>query len=351
MKAYSYNGDGYPKPSSDIFNDAWPVQFLPGFSAFYNDYHHNTVLLIHDEQSDAWLPLRIFSIKVFTFGQILHAPVKQATELTAQDQTVFFNRMNDFLRVNNICQRLMQPHPMGISLGVPQQGESCVFGTYINDLQAQDDEALLFTFDPKYRKAVQHSIKHNARVLFGREAFDDFYKLYTATTERAGIHRDPVEYFQSELKHLGDEHVDIGVVYDEQHPIGAVYMIWSRYAALCTHAGSGGVESKLYGGMKYLHYAMMLRMKARGVKFYDLVGVRINSSHPGLQGVFRFKKGFGGVLKTGFLWKADLKPLPMKLFDLMILVKQKGKKGEGDIIDQENRAPQAFTAAEAEENA
>jgi lipid II:glycine glycyltransferase (peptidoglycan interpeptide bridge formation enzyme) len=129
-------------------------------------------------------------------------------------------------------------------------------------------------------------------------------------------------------------HTDLGVVYDENGPIGGIYMLWSKYSALCTHAGSGGVESKLYGGMKHLHYAMMLRMKERGVKLYDLVGVRINSSNAALQGVFRFKKGFGGILREGYLWKTDLSPLP-RIYDLVLLLKNRGRKAHGDIIDQE----------------
>ena len=110
-------------------------------------------------------------------------------------------------------------------------------------------------------------------------------------------------------------------------------MIYSEYAAFCTHAGSGG-ESKLYGGMKHLHYEMMKLLRDRGVKKYDLVGVRIGGHNPALEGVFRFKRGFGGQLKEGYLWKADSDGLHLKLYDMMSKLKNPNLKP--DIIDQES---------------
>jgi lipid II:glycine glycyltransferase (peptidoglycan interpeptide bridge formation enzyme) len=77
----------------------------------------------------------------------------------------------------------------------------------------------------------------------------------------------------------------------------------------------------------------MKLMKARGVRRYDFVGVRLNNTNPALEGIFRFKKGFGGDLKAGYLWKTDLDPERSKLYDSLMKVKLRGKK-VADIIDQ-----------------
>jgi len=74
-------------------------------------------------------------------------------------------------------------------------------------------------------------------------------------------------------------------------------------------------------------------MKESGVNKYDLVGVRIGNNDPALEGVFRFKKGFGGELKKGFLWKTDINPLKAKMYDLLIKIKHPNNKYK-DIIDQ-----------------
>ena len=133
---------------------------------------------------------------------------------------------------------------------------------------------------------------------------------------------------------MRDDHVTTGVVYDNNEPIGGIFMLHSRFAALCTHAGSRG-ESKLYGAMKFLHAEMMKKLKEQQILKYDLVGVRIGNIDPALEGIFRFKKGFGGDLKTGYLWKIDIQPMRAKMYDLLVKIKHNGTKYK-DIIDQVN---------------
>ena len=167
---------------------------------------------------------------------------------------------------------------------------------------------------------------------FGEEVHKDFYFLYSMTTQRAGIHQDTQKYIDDCRKYLGNENTLTAVVYDRDQPIGAIFINYSKHTSLCTHAGSVGT-SKLYGGIKYLHYETMKKLRDIGVQKYDLVGVRIGSHHEALEGVFRFKKGFGGNLKEGFLWKMDLANTTIKVYDLIQKIKNRDIKT--DIIDQE----------------
>jgi FemAB family len=331
MIVYSYTGSG--KSPENIFSDESPIQFLKGFSMFYNDYHGNEVKILYSEKLDAYIPIRYFKVKVFRFAQILHAPICNNVELEADAQQHFFEELVAYHQENELCQRFIQPHPYGILKAVPQGAQSCPFGTYINELSVMTEEELLFSFDPKYRKSVNHAEKNGAVIKFGKDQFNVFYELYRQTTERAGIHCDPVSYFEKLYKNLGEEYVEIGVVYDQDQAIGSILLIATKYSALCTHAGSGG-ESKLYGGMKMLHYQMMLRLKHRGVRLYDLVGVRINSNNESLEGIFRFKKGFGGTLKEGYLWKMDIAKVQTKVFDMMMRIRYRSQTFR-DIIDEE----------------
>jgi hypothetical protein len=332
MKIYSYIDQAEHDPEN-IFSDESPLQFQKGFSAFYQNYLHNEVKILYSEISNAFIPIRYFKLKVFRFAQILHAPIRNNTELDASEQQQFFEELIEFHRSNQLCQRFIQPHPYGILKAVPQGAQSCPFGTYINRLGEMTDEQILHSYDMKYRKSVNHADKNGAVIRFGKEQFDTFYSLYKKTTARAGIHCDPVEYFDALYKNLGEDYIETGVVYDQDQPIGSIFLLYTKYAALCTHAGSGG-ESKLYGGMKLLHYRMMQRLKARGVKIYDLVGVRINSNNEALEGIFRFKKGFGGELKEGYLWKMDIAPVQSKVFDMMMKLRYRSQLR--DIIDEES---------------
>ncbi len=333
MIVYSFTDHKYPKPPGDIFGKSWPVQYSEGFSYFYKHYYHQSIIFLYDTNCKAWIPLATHTAKFIKFGQVLHAPVRLSCELDSRQQKIFFERMLKFLKSKRIIHRLLQPHPAGISMAVPENCKSVQFGTYITDLSPHlSAQNILDTFDPKYKKAIQHSIKNGARIVFGPLCYNDFYKVYLQTCSRNQLHVDPEKYFDQLRKILGPESTETGVVYDDQKPIGGLFTIYSEYAALCTHAGSNG-PSPLYGGMKFLHYEMMKHLQSKGVQQYDLVGVRIGSQDPALEGIFKFKKGFGGTLKEGYLWKTDLQPSPLVLYDWIQRIRNINL--HGDIIDKE----------------
>jgi hypothetical protein len=336
MRLLSYFNSADRDHLSVLNNDGLPIQFLHEFADFYDAHYNEKIFIVFSERLEAYLPFRVQNSKTFKLGQILHAPVDSNTfqELAPKDQLIFFNALIRFLKENNLCERLIQPHPYGILGALPPQTQSCEFGTYIIDLEIHSIDEIFDNFNPKYQKAIHHSQKNGAIVKFGWDVFDDFYETYLATMNRVHLSADYKNYFQRQYKILGEKHVSVGVVYDEGKPIGSVFFIHTNYAAYCTHAGSQG-ESKLYGAVKMLHFEMMKFLKEKGVKRYDLVGVRLKNKNPALEGIFRFKKGFGGELKTGYLWKKDINPVKAKLYDVLRNIKT-DKELTRDIIDQVN---------------
>lgn len=333
MKYLSYDNPEHAGLLSSI-NDEWPVQFLPEYSRFINRRKSESLVLVFNASLNAFMPLRLYKASVFKFGQILHAPVSKTEELQQRDQLVFFNLMLMDLRNKNLCDRLVQPHPYGILSALPPNTRYCEFGTYITYLEKLNPDEVFASFNDKYQKAIKHSKKHGAVVKTGWNYFSDFYPLLESTLQKAGIGVDPVDYFHDLRTYLGNDYSTVAVVYDGDLPVGGAFFIHSKYAAFCTHAGSSS-KTKLYGAMKLLHFEMMLHFKSRQVKRYDLVGVRINNANPALEGIFRFKKGFGGDLKTGYLWKADLHQKKLMLFDWF--QKLRGHHlSQQDIIDQVN---------------
>lgn len=333
MEIYSYTDYHYPLPLSALNRESWPVQYLRGFSEFYYGFYAKHILLFREESMNAWMPIT-FETKLFIQeAQFLHAPMKDGVELNATQQLVFFEKLIQTLSAKKMAHRIIQPHPASIVAAIPDHAKGISFGTYITYLpDFASDEALLNSFDPKYKKAIQHSIKNGAIVKFDDDVYKDFYKLYCRTTHRAGIHQEIEKYFDDCRSYLGEEHTLTGVVYDGEKAIGGIFIKYSKHTAYCTHAGSDG-PSKLYGAMKYLHFEAMKKLRDKGVQQYDLVGVRIGNHNEALEGVFRFKKGFGGELREGFLWKLDLAAVPLKFYEL--LQKLKKNDAKDDIIDQE----------------
>jgi len=320
----------------NIINDDWPFQFLPGFSSFNLAFYTQHVFIVFDEELQAFMPIRFQDYKIFSHGQILFAPMRNAKELSPEEQLLFFENLKKTLYYGGNCERLMQPHPYSILAAHPAGSEYCEFGTYVVDLENQTPEVILEKFHPKYQKAVSHSVKNNAVVKIGMDVLPDFFRAYETTMKRINKYYDSYSYFENLLKYLGDERICCAVVYDQGEVVSGIFLIYTKYGAFLTHAGTQG-ESKLYGAAKLLNFETMKYLQNKGVKRYDFVGVRLkNENNPELEGVFRFKKGFGGDLKQGYLWKHDILPMKAKLFDILLYVKTKGKKSF-DIIDQVNQ--------------
>ncbi|HEX5001797.1 MAG TPA: peptidoglycan bridge formation glycyltransferase FemA/FemB family protein [Bacteroidia bacterium] len=316
-----------------VTND-WPIQFQKVFSDFHTSFHNDVYRIACDEDSGAMLPIRFIKARMFHPAQIMHAPVNNGNELDAPEQLLFFEKLIAELKRQGKYERLIQPHPFGILAACPKNSKFCEFGTYVVDLENQSPEQILSRFHPKYQKAVSHSERNGAEIKYGKNVLDDFYLLYTQTMNRAGVHSDSKEYFETLLEMLSESHIDMGVVYDEGNPVSGVFLLYTNYSAFLTHAGSAS-ETRLYGATKLLNFEMMKRLQSKGVRKYDFVGVRLNNQNPSLEGIFRFKKGFGGDLKSGYLWKTDLQPFKASLYDALLKIKSKGKLAK-DIIDQVN---------------
>lgn len=317
-----------------VINDDWPFQFLSEFSRFQHQFYDERINIFYDLELKAYMPIRFLKMKLFSPAQILFPPMRDTIELNVEEQSKFFCKLIKFFGEMGGCERLAQPHPYGILSTYPQRSKFCKFGTYIIDLENQTEAQIFEKFHPKYQKAVTHSEKNRAIVKIGSEVLPDFYKVYEHTMKRAGIHFDTYNYFKTIYDFLGDDRICCAVVYDDGVPVSGIFIIYTKYSAFLTHAGTLG-ESKLYGAAKFLNFEVMKYLKNKGVKKYDFVGVRLNNNNPQLEGIFRFKKGFGGVLKEGYLWKIDI--LPMKAKAYYVIQKLKLTKTHLiDIIDQMN---------------
>lgn len=324
------------QPKLQAMNDEWPVFFLPEYTRFLEAYSKEQLIMVHDTTLDAYMPLRMINAKYIRPAQVLFPPFRNAVELPGPDQEAFFGRLLQKLAAWGQCDRVVQPHPSAMMAGCPANSVSCRYGTYLVDLHNQSIEEIYNRFSPKYQKAVRQAANKHLVLKTGRETFRDFYDLHKATMIRAGMGVEPTGFFDAQFDILGDNHVKCCVVYDGEKPVSSLLVIFTKYAALLTHAGTPD-EAAMHGATKFLHYEMMKVMKAAGARAYDFVGVRLSNSNPALEGIFNFKKRFGGELKTGWLWKADIHPFRCKVFDTLLRIKL-GGKWIPDIIDQETKS-------------
>jgi hypothetical protein len=308
-----------------------PFTFSEEYANFIKHQFGNEV--IYFEKNKIVVPLEISGRSFFQQIKLLAPPYHNERDIEAEELKSFLNDLQNTLEKSGDFMRIVQPHPMAFTSEKPSNSSHCQFGTYITHLQNKSDDDLLNEFDVKYKKAVQHSIKNGGTVIITNDSLKEFYSIYLNTCKRATIYYDSLTYFKNIITYLPDNTITAIINDAEGITIGAAFFIFDKHTCYCTHAGSLP-GSKLYGGMKQLHFEMMKWMRDKNVKQYDLTGVRINSNNETLQGIFKFKKGFGGELKQGYLWKADLIKWKCLLYDLLVLIKSKGKKHK-DIIDQE----------------
>jgi len=309
----------------------FPFQFSNSYADFIKHHFGNEVCYF--EKNEIIVPFEITGNRYFQQIKLLSAPHRVNKVITSEESISFFNDLQQELKNTGKYIRILQPHPMAFTFEKPIESKFCEFGTYITKLQNKTDDEILNSFDVKYKKAIQHCSKNGGRIIIDNNALNEFYSVYLNTCKRANIYYDDLTYFKNIIAYLPDNTITAIIKDEEGLTIGASFFIFDNHRTYCTHAGSIG-GSKLYGAMKHLHFEVMKWMRDKNVKEYDLTGVRINSNNETLEGIFKFKKGFGGDLKQGYLWKSDLIKWKCQLYDLLVLLKSKGKKHQ-DIIDQE----------------
>lgn len=214
----------------------------------------------------------------------------------------------------------------------PQDSVYCKFGSYIIDL-TQSEEELFSGLHSKHRNVVRKAEKDGLIVDFGPQYLEECAKLMDDTFKRQNGYSNASKELQTLMK-LND-HCDFWVVKDGNELQGCAILLWDKYSSYYLHGGSASHTHS--GAMNLLHWKAILKMKERGVHYYDFVGARLNPEEGSkLEGIQRFKSRFGGPMKVGYLWRVDLKPFKMKLYRFLMSTYFKLKGAAySDIIDTE----------------
>ena len=177
----------------------------------------------------------------------------------------------------------------------------------------QGEEELFAAMHPKTRYNVRVAEKKGVTI---REAVDkedlkEFYKILVVTAERDRFLIRGYEYFVKMWDHLveaGLAKVFLGE-YQGQAICGALSLAVGKKAWYLYGASANEHRNTM---PNYLIQWHMIRWaKGLGCEMYDFRGVpgRVSEDHP-LYGLYRFKKGFGGVY-TEFMGEYDLVLRPM----------------------------------------
>jgi len=190
--------------------------------------------------------------------------------------------------------------------------------TYFLDLTRPLDE-LLMSFEEKTRYNIRLSEKKGVKVSeeSTQTGIDNFYKLYQETCSRNNFLIHPKSYY-TKLKDILIENgmANVFTAKFRGVPVASIFIfrfgerVWYMY-------GASANEYRNMMPNHAIHWHMIKWAKEKGYKLYDLWGIPSNPKEgQPLYGVWRFKKGFNGELKTWIgVYDLPFDGLVYKLFD------------------------------------
>lgn len=190
--------------------------------------------------------------------------------------------------------------------------------TYFIDLTRTEDD-ILKSFEEKTRYNIRLADKKGVKVMeeSTQSGLESFYKLYKETCKRDTFLIHPMNYYVR-LKNLLIERnmANIFTAKFRGIPVASIFTfrfgdrIWYMY-------GASANEYRNVMPNHALHWYMIKWAKEKGYRLYDMWGVPSDpkEGHP-LYGVWRFKKGFNGQLKSWIgVYDLPFDKLTYNLFD------------------------------------
>ena len=210
----------------------------------------------------------------------------------------------------------------------PEGAAAAPYGTFIIDLD-QTEEVLISEIRKTYRQNIRKAMAAGVQIRCGLEYLDTSYRLIAETLERSGVAFKTYDEFKRRVLALG-EYAKIFVAEYKGVVHGCMVSPFSQHTAYNCYAGSR--PEPVVGAMHLLHWEAIRQFRTMAVRHFDFQGVRINPDKGSKQeGIMTYKRGFGGRLVQGYMWKYSLRSLKSVGYSVGVRL----LKG-GDIVDREH---------------
>ena len=196
------------------------------------------------------------------------------------------------------------------------------------DIKDKTDDELMAMFHSKARYSVRASLKSGAVCRIGTiDELPAFQKLLVETAARDNFTPRGIKYFENMFSSLPSEDCKLFVVeYEGEIIAGSVLIVHGDKSWHLYGASSDAHRDKLPNFL--MQWEMIRYSVTRGCRYYDMRGVagEKDKTKP-LEGLFRFKKRFGGEL-ISFVGRLDLiyKPGTKRILDAARKAKKLSRK-------------------------
>ena len=153
---------------------------------------------------------------------------------------------------------------------------------------------------PKTRYNIRLAQRHGVEVRsVGVEGLETWYRLYSETAFRNGLHLNNIQYFRSMFAsrmECQDPKVKVRllIAYHDEIPLAAMFLAFSSHRATYLYGASSSEKRNVMPTYALQWKAIQLARESN-CREYDMFGISptANSSHP-MYGLYKFKTGFGG---------------------------------------------------------
>lgn len=165
-------------------------------------------------------------------------------------------------------------------------------------LNGRNEEEILANLTQKTRYNIRVALKHNVEVKsVGKEYLDDFIRIMQITGERDGFITRNKEYFERMMDSLG-KNVRLYIGFYEGKAVSGA--ITTNFGGKCCYVYGASDNAHRNVMPNYLMQWEMIKWAIEtGCEVYDFQGVsgNITDETRPIYGLYRFKKGFNGVLE------------------------------------------------------
>jgi hypothetical protein len=256
------------------------------------------------------------------------ATIPFETQLSIDEEKSFLNSVVEHFRSSG-ADLILPSGNTAIFRIYPDTAKAAPYGTYVLDL-GKPEEAIQEGIQQTHRRNIRKAHDAGVEVKYSLDYLDVSYELFASTMKRSGAKFKSHDEFKRKLLGLG-EYLRIFVAVHNGEPQSCLVSPFSRHTAYFCYGGS--TLDQVRGATHLLHWEAIKYFRSIGVRFFDFQGVRINPVKGTKQdGIATFKRGFGGTLIQGYVWKCSLRPLKSAVYSLGVRLLM-----GGDFIDHECR--------------